>query len=387
MKENIENIFFSLIRFELGQELSDSERKVIIPDIFAPLYYFSKSFDLVHLIGDALEKNGFLKDDIQARKLFLRERDIAIFRYTKRQYEFEAICKVLSDSEIPFVPIKGVIVQQYYPEPWMRTSCDIDILVHENQADKAADLLVEFLGYKKAAKRDINALSLYSPNDVHLEIHFDLTEGGKYGKIVIENLWDNIYFSGKDNYHIMKNEYLYFYHILHMVKHFSNGGCGVRPFIDLWLLNKKNKCDHSVCNKLFEKSSLLKFANSAETLSKVWFESLEYDQLSYQMKDYICSGAAFGTRKNSIAINKAKKGNRFHYICSRIFISKKELVVKYPILQKHKWLFPFCYIIRLLKPLINKKSRIKSFGVLKESGSITKNENEKMTKLVTELEL
>ena len=31
--------------------------------------------------------------------------------------------------QIPFLPLKGSVIRQYYPEPWMRTSCDIDILV------------------------------------------------------------------------------------------------------------------------------------------------------------------------------------------------------------------------------------------------------------------
>ena len=37
----------------------------------------------------------------------------------------------------------------------------------------------------------------------------------------------------------MSNDMFVFYHIAHMAKHFIAGGCGIRSFIDLYLLKKK----------------------------------------------------------------------------------------------------------------------------------------------------
>ncbi|MBO4954226.1 MAG: nucleotidyltransferase family protein, partial [Clostridia bacterium] len=36
---------------------------------------------------------------------------------------------------IDFMPLKGAVIRQYYPEPWMRTSCDIDIHVKKDRLE------------------------------------------------------------------------------------------------------------------------------------------------------------------------------------------------------------------------------------------------------------
>ena len=38
--------------------------------------------------------------------------------------------------------------------------------------------------------------------------------------------------------HRLTNEYLVFHVLAHMAAHFINGGCGVKPFVDLYLLKK-----------------------------------------------------------------------------------------------------------------------------------------------------
>lgn len=65
----------------------------------------------------------------------------------KINHEYNRICDALESVEISFLPLKGSVLRQYYPEPWMRTSCDIDILVHENDLEKTTEYLVRDLGY------------------------------------------------------------------------------------------------------------------------------------------------------------------------------------------------------------------------------------------------
>ena len=71
----------------------------------------------------------------------------AVFRYEQLNYENERICMALEKAQIPFIPLKGSIIRKYYPESWMRTSCDVDVLVHEEDAEKAVDVLVKEYGY------------------------------------------------------------------------------------------------------------------------------------------------------------------------------------------------------------------------------------------------
>ena len=127
MQRTVEKVFFALIRFEIkGDELCDEIKNLLTPEMLPALFKLSKRHDLAHLIGDALDKNGLLPDETEAKKRFLQERNMAVFRIEQLQYEFEQICQTLEETKIPFLPLKGSVLRGYYPESWMRTSCDID---------------------------------------------------------------------------------------------------------------------------------------------------------------------------------------------------------------------------------------------------------------------
>ena len=140
MQRMIEKAFFALLCFEInGEELEDELNNLITPEILPALFKLAKRHDLAHLIGDALDKNGLLEEGSEAQKRFLRERNMAVYRYEQIQHEFEQICDVLVKAEIAFIPLKGSVIRPLYPEPWMRTSCDIDILVKEENLSAAIE--------------------------------------------------------------------------------------------------------------------------------------------------------------------------------------------------------------------------------------------------------
>ena len=54
--------------------------------------------------------------------------------------EYENLCSAFEKAQIPFLPLKGSVIRKYYPEAWMRTSCDIDILVHDEDVGRAKEI-------------------------------------------------------------------------------------------------------------------------------------------------------------------------------------------------------------------------------------------------------
>ena len=153
MQQKIEKVFFALIRFEFGAELSQEIKNLIKIDLLQPLFKLSKRHDLAHLIGDALYKNRLLPENSEVKKRFLQERSMAVYRYEQIQYEFEQICSVLEEERIPFVPLKGSVIRNLYPQPWMRTSCDIDVLVKKKDLSLAIGGIVRNLNYTKKRYR------------------------------------------------------------------------------------------------------------------------------------------------------------------------------------------------------------------------------------------
>lgn len=389
MQRTVEKVFFALIRFEInGSELCEDLKNLITPEMLPALFKLSKRHDLAHLIGDALEKNGLLPDGTEAKKHFLQERNMAVYRYEQLQYEFGQICETLEEAKIPFIPLKGSVIRRYYPEPWMRTSCDIDILVEEDVLEIAARILCDKLEYVSESQRSVNELSLHAPSGIHLELHYDLTEGDKYGKDILSNIWEYKESIGTKKYQMqLTDSAFYFYHIAHMIKHFENGGCGVRPFLDLWLLNNRIGFSRIDRENLLKRGDFLTFANACESLSVVWLENIESDALGKQLEEYVLTGGVYGTLQNRVSIQQAKKGGKFKYILSRIFISNKALKIKYPKLEKYPWLAPFYHIKRWLKPLTNKDSGKRSFNELSETSTVEEKEKQARETLLQDLGL
>lgn len=360
MQRTAERALFALLRFEInGTKLDEEEQNLITAESLSPLFKIAKRHDLVHLIGDALEKNGFLSNDLDISKLFLHERCMAIYRSEQLRYELEQISNSLEKAQIPFIPLKGSVLRKYYPASWMRTSCDIDILVPETLVESAKNYIIENLHYTYggATTHDI---SLYAENGVHLELHYNLIESCIFenNKPILENIWEMVSIKDGLRYHReMRDEVFYFYHLAHMAKHFMNGGCGIRPFLDLWIMKQKMPYDEDALQYLLKQAGLLLFYENACKLSEYWLSEGETDDTIKEMEYYVLRGGVYGTVENKIAVNRGKAKNKFSYIFSSLFLSYENLCIIYPSLKGRKWLTPFYQVKRWFRKLFKGVSR------------------------------
>ena len=144
MTQNLIAVMFSLLRYEIGQgDALGEEERAFCSEQMELLYKLSKKHDIAHLIGDALSKQKLLESGDEWAQKFQKERLLALYRYEQLNFALGEICQTLEEAKIPFMPLKGSVIRPYYPEPWMRTSCDIDVLVHEEDLDRAVAALTE----------------------------------------------------------------------------------------------------------------------------------------------------------------------------------------------------------------------------------------------------
>ena len=360
MLQGTSQMLFAILRSAIcGTKLTESERKTYSEDMLQDLLKISAKHDVIHLLVFGLKQNELISNqNIEIEKKIFK----AVYRYEHLQYEYDNLCATLEKAQISFLPLKGSIIRKYYPEPWMRTSCDIDILVHSEDLDDAVIYLSDNLNYveKERATHDV---SLFSPTGIHVELHFDLVEEGRANNAIemLHNVWDNVLLHNDKKYwYEMNDEFFYFYHIAHMAKHFESGGCGIRPFLDLWILDSLDNVDRSARDGLLAKGGLLQFAEISRKLSRMWFGDGESDSLLLKLQDFILSGGAYGTIDNRVTLQQHKKSGRFGYMFSRLFIPFSKLKRYYPILEKHPWLMPFMQIRRwfmLFKPDVAKMAK------------------------------
>ena len=167
----------------------------------------------------------------------------------------------------------------------MRTSCDIDVLVREETLSQAIDCLEKQLRYT-VGEKSLHDISLFSESGIHLELHFDLIEDFIFerDKKILENVWELSSVKEGKQYHFeMSDEAFYFYHIAHMAKHFKNGGCGVRPVLDDWILTARTDNERAR-EDLLRKGGLNEFAEKVHSLSDCWLNERPHNALTSEME-------------------------------------------------------------------------------------------------------
>lgn len=380
MDEKIKKVLFLLLRSAVsGESLTDEEARLYNRDMQKSILDAAKRHDVGHLAALGLKNNGLSEDYALEDKLLS-----AVYRYETFKRELNALSAALNAAQIPFMPLKGSVIRQYYPEPWMRTNCDIDILVHAYDLDRATECLERNLSYEFKGRGSHDAL-LVSKNGKHIELHYALLEGNDAAAQVLKSVWENACNTGEFRYD-MADEMLYFYHIAHMAKHFENGGCGIRPFIDIWVLNHRAEFDKSTRKALLKKGGLNTFAAQAELLSEIWFGHAEHTEITEQTEDYILRGGVYGTNTNRVAVQQQQKGGSVKYALSKIFIPYDTIKFHYPILQKYRFLTPIMEVRRWGK-LIFCRHLKRTVKELKFNGNISKEQAYQTRRLLEKLGL
>ncbi len=329
-------------------------------EILAKLYDLSSKHDIAHLVALGLEKRGLLPNN-KIGAAFTKQKMLAIFRREQINFEEERICRLFEENAITYIPLKGAVIKKYYPEEWMRTSCDIDILVHPNQVDDAIKALVENFGYvhDRAGNRDH---SLLSKSGVNLELHYSLTSVDERLNPLLSRAWEYAIPENGGYKHRLSDEYFMFHTIAHAQYHFMEGGCGARCLIDLWLLEQKNEFDRQKLLALLSECGSVDFYKGLLKLTEVWFEGIPHSEMTVLLEEYILNGGMFGSRFNQGSSGEHRGGNWFSYIFNRIFFTREHLERIYPNLKKHPLLFPYYQVKRWFN-LFKKENRQ---GVLSE---------------------
>ena len=155
-----------------------------------------------------------------------------------------------------------------------------------------------------------------------------------------------------------------------MAKHFLNGGCGIKPFIDLYFIRKNKLFDEQKLVKFLDEGKLLRFYQGAVKLIGVWFNGENPDKTTLNMSSYILKGGVYGDVDNYATVNASKGQGKVKTFFSLMFLPRKNLELLYPNLKKHPILLPFYQVKRWFK-VFNKKSRKNAQGLIKASANVS----------------
>ncbi len=355
--DKITKILMNLIKCSIHKENIDVQQYCALSqEEKEQLFQLCSKHSISVIVGDVLGKSKMIEKTPDVKKL-INESFMSVYRYEQSQTEIKNITHVLTELKIPYILLKGPRVRKYYPEPWLRTSCDIDILIHEEDLDLAINGLVEKCSYKKQ-ERNYHDVPLVSPNNILLELHFNIKENMDNLDKVLIKVWDYSSPVGKDNCleYEQSNEFFFFHLLAHTAYHFQHGGCGIRSILDLYLIHHQMPYNDEKLKILCREAKIETFYEYVIQLSEVWFGESSHTPVTSAMEEYILHGGTYGTKDNSIAMEQTKQGGgHTRYIRGRIFMPYKDLKIKYPILERHKYLTPVYQVVRWYKALSSGK--------------------------------
>jgi hypothetical protein len=334
------------------------------------IYELAKLHDLAHVVAEWCFKNSVMPTN----HVFIQKQVHAFQRSEQMKNVILNVSNVFEEEKIAFIPLKGSVLRDYYPNPAMRTSCDIDILIKKSDLKRAEKVLIQKLGYSPF-HRDTHDIAFTSPDNVNLELHFDLIEKNVVGSAEkpLTKVWDSVILKENSKYHyLLSDELFYYYHIAHMAKHFLLGGSGIRSIMDVWVLNNKVSFDKEKRDSLLKKGGLLTFANKMEELSEIWFGTNKNSEGFETIESFLIFGGTYGNIQNQAVIKSQKKSNKLSYLLSRIWVPYDTLKFEYPSLNGRRYLTLFYQIKRWFKFIfLGKKRREQE----KEINSVVTNTN------------
>ena len=268
--------------------------------------------------------------------------------------------------------LKGTVMKNLYPSPEMREMSDIDLVVYDENLDRAAKVM-EDMGFINHGL--IKHHMIFSKGKgLLVEVHWCLIDKSVDRRQYL-HFKDNFNSNLKEGFNYTYEfgiEDFYVYMIAHMAKHFFETGCGVRNLVDIYVYQNKYADDMNkeYLYKELDACGIRDFEENMRKLAFIWLEDKECSKFYENLFSYMLDSGIYGKGENGVWSQLAKeteKGNssaKIHYFFPSIRFMKE----KYVWLEKMPFLLPVAWGIRFVSAVFNKKS-LRNMEMFKNSSN------------------
>lgn len=271
---------------------------------------------------------------------------------------FAGIKEKLEEAGIAYMPLKGAILREYYPEYGMREMADRDVLFEPGRAENVRRIMVS-LGYSVESFGASNHDVYHKPPVLNFEMHSALFGDAHAEEFrrYYENVFDRLTVkSGREMRFTPEDMYVYM--TAHGYKHYANSGTGLRSLLDVYVYLKKEKLDFDYVEKETEKLGISGFEKDIRRLALGLFGE-NGDVTDDETLSYIVSSGTYGTIEHRVSNDLKKTGrSKLKYMCDRFFVpvSKKDpryksMSAAYPAFYRHRILLPALPFYRTFKAM------------------------------------
>jgi len=359
MKFDILFMFKLISSVVLGKDYPDASAEINWENILK----ISLAHNITNLVGYAII-NGKYDVPEEIKKQFEKKIFERLTVSTNQNNELLKVFRLFEKYNISYMPLKGIILQDLYPEKDMRTMADADILIKNTQYDVARKILSD-LGYEFYSESNHEFNYIKKPY-MHIELHKYLIpsynedlyqyfgDGWKKAQLCNDNS-SRYELSTEDNF---------IYLIAHFAKHYRDAGIGIKSVIDLWVyLEKYPNMNMEFIYLELEKLNLKTFFENLLKLIRAWFADGQMDEVASMMTLFIINSNTFGTMKNQMSAKSIRENKniedaqKFKYL-RNIFPNLEKMKLIFPILEKFPILLPFFWAFRVVRFVLFRRDRI-----------------------------
>ena len=315
------------------------------------VYAFAARHMITATIAFALESAGY-KDQKSSSAIATAMRRTALFDQT-----WSKIKNQLENAGIWYMPLKGAVLKNLYPQYGMREFADYDILFDASRADDVKAIM-EDMGFRAEHFGSGNHDCYYKRPCLNYEMHralFGLGHGNNLYEYY-SNVKDRLLGDGWEKH--FSPEDFYLYALSHEYKHYHGSGTGLRSLIDTYVYLKQQSLDRDYVTEEAEKLGIREFEERNRLLSCRVFSGDELTAADREMLEYILTSGTYGIFTHRVDNNIRKKGGKIRYMLDRFFVpvSRKnkeyaEYAKEYPLFYQYKILLPLLPFFRTLRAM------------------------------------
>lgn len=207
------------------------------------------------------------------------------FLYANRLALLRKIDKEFGKENIAYIVFKGTEAAAFYPLPGQRTMGDLDLLVHQEDKQKAFDALLR-LGFR--TKIQTSGEWICDKNEMVIELHhrlvYDHSVEFESMQAWGDMVWDYAAVQKDKMQRRLDLTYHLIYILLHLRKHLLENGVAFRQFMDVAVFASQPDIDWQQAELWLKELGLNKFSQTCFAFCERWF-SIKIPGCQLKLKD------------------------------------------------------------------------------------------------------
>lgn len=365
MKKLSDNFIYGIYSCRLLSSVLNGAEPVAMPEgmTLEGLYAYQNEQDVSNMAYVALQKLGFSAGQL---KELQEDYKLNMLREARFELGGQQVFDAFEKAEINFLPLKGAILKNYYPNPALRTFTDIDIYVGKD-FEKAEKVLFE-LGYEKTGFDEHNDVGYSKKPSLHIELHKELfPDDYDFEGYFDEPFKHTDLKDGYKYYHLYKTDDFFIHVLCHLYKHFTFGGCGLRQYLDIYVMTKKMELDMDYIRSELRSFGMEGFLDTTLKLDRFFFDGEKPDDELIEIAEFVFNNSTFGNAENRLVLDYDKQNGEkrtlwgnITYFMDRWQLKYSQMIPRYKVLKYLPFLLPFCWIHKLLTALLFRRNALKS---------------------------